>query len=85
MTDADYFDITGLAKWIHIQNFYEVDSRNPNFVFAPCIKKEHLEPNTKQKMKVKLAAQILSHSVAAGIYAKISQGKFQLSLPNLTT
>ncbi|CAK1591825.1 unnamed protein product [Parnassius mnemosyne] len=73
----------GVAKWSHIKEFYETDNTNPNFVFAPCLKQEHLNPNTKQKMKVKLAAQVLSHSVAAGMYAKISQG--ELSSEAVTT
>ncbi|KAH9632236.1 hypothetical protein HF086_002871 [Spodoptera exigua] len=38
------------------------------------LKLEHLNPNSKQKMKVKLAAQTLSHTVAAGMMAKISEG-----------
>ncbi|CAG4973376.1 unnamed protein product [Parnassius apollo] len=72
----------GDAKWSHIKEFYETDNTSPNFVFAPCLKQEHLNPNTKQKMKVKLDAQVLSHSVAAGMYAKISQGN-SLQRPSL--
>ncbi|XP_045497005.1 uncharacterized protein LOC123697128 [Colias croceus] len=64
----------GVAKWSHIKTFYDLDNQNPNFVFAPGLKLEHLNPNSKQKMKVKLAAQILSHTVAAGMLAKISEG-----------
>ncbi|CAH2109175.1 unnamed protein product [Euphydryas editha] len=64
----------GIAKWSHIKLFYELDNSNPHFVYAPCLREEHLNPNSKQKMKVKLAAQILSHSVAAGIYSKIANG-----------
>lgn len=60
--------------------FYELDNNNPNFVFALTLKQEHLNPNTKQKLKVKLAAQVLSHTVAAGMYAKISQGNFYFYL-----
>lgn len=56
---------TGLAKWSHIKQFYELDSKNMNFVFAPVLRKQHLNPNTKEKMGVKLAAQVFSHSVAA--------------------
>ncbi|CAH0730441.1 unnamed protein product, partial [Brenthis ino] len=63
---------TGVAKWSHIVKFYESDNSNPNFVFAPCLRQEHLNPNTKQKMRVKLAVQLLSHTVAAGMFAKIS-------------
>ncbi|KAJ8708707.1 hypothetical protein PYW08_010089 [Mythimna loreyi] len=64
----------GVAKWSHIKAFYDLDNQNPNFVFAPGLKLEHLNPNSKQKMKVKLAAQTLSHTVAAGMMAKISEG-----------
>ncbi|CAK1597698.1 unnamed protein product [Parnassius mnemosyne] len=64
---------TGVAKWSHIKEFFDVD-KNPNFVFAPALTKEHLNPNPKQKMRVKLAAQVLSHTVAAGIYVKIANG-----------
>ncbi|KAH9640879.1 hypothetical protein HF086_015218 [Spodoptera exigua] len=65
----------GIAKWSHIRQFYELDNNNPNFVFAPALSNEHLDPNSKQKMRVKLAAQVLSHSVAAGIYTKVAGGK----------
>ncbi|CAB3248506.1 unnamed protein product [Arctia plantaginis] len=64
----------GIAKWSHIRQFYELDNNNPNFVYAPLLTKEHVDPNTKQKMRVKLAAQVLSHSVAAGIFSKIAKG-----------
>ncbi|XP_049868630.1 uncharacterized protein LOC126368613 isoform X2 [Pectinophora gossypiella] len=65
----------GVAKWSHISQFFQIDNTNPNFVFAPCLKKDHLNPNNKQKMKVNLAAQVLSHSVAAGMFARISTGE----------
>lgn len=68
------FFILGVAKWSHIKTFYELDNQNPNFVFASALKLEHLNPNSRQKMKVKLAAQTLSHTVAAGMMAKISEG-----------
>ena len=68
--------LIGVAKWSHIKEFFEDDNSNPNFVFAPALTKEHLDPNTKQKMRVKLAAQVLSHTVAAGLYAKISNGMY---------
>ncbi|XP_063896832.1 uncharacterized protein LOC126056415 [Helicoverpa armigera] len=71
---SDHQQGIGVAKWSHIKQFYELDNNNPNFVFAPCLSKQHLEPNSKQKMRVKLAAQVLSHSVAAGLYTKIAGG-----------
>lgn len=69
------FIITGIAKWSHIKEFFEIDNRNPNFVFAPGLTKQHIEPNFKQKMKVSLACQVFSHSVAAGILAKVANSK----------
>lgn len=52
-----------------------MDNKNPNFVFAPALTEQHINPNGKQKMKVKLAAQVLSHSVAAALFAKVSSSK----------
>ncbi|KAF9413695.1 hypothetical protein HW555_008141 [Spodoptera exigua] len=78
----------GIAKWSHIRQFYELDNNNPNFVFAPALSNEHLDPNSKQKMRVKLAAQVLSHSVAAGIYTKVAGGDMPteaLATANLIT
>lgn len=68
-----------MAKWSHIQTFYEGDKQNPHFVFAPALTKHHLQPNGKQKMRVKLAAQVFSHSVAAGIFAKIASSKSSIN------
>ncbi|CAH0721919.1 unnamed protein product, partial [Brenthis ino] len=41
----------------------------------PCLRQKHLNQNTKQKNRVKLAVQLLSHTVAAGMFGKISQGE----------
>ena len=37
----------------------------------------HLAPVTQCALKVSLAAQVMSHTVAAGIYALVSYGKEQ--------
>lgn len=65
-----------MEKWSHVQKFYDLDKNNPNFVFAPALTEHHLKPNTKQKMKVKLAAEVFSHSVSVGILAKIGNSMF---------
>ncbi|XP_052747040.1 uncharacterized protein LOC112046793 [Bicyclus anynana] len=67
--------VSGIAKWEHIKEFFKNDNNNPNFVFAPALTDQHIHPNGKQKMKVKLAAQVLSHSVAAGIFAKVARNE----------
>lgn len=71
--------LTGVAKWSHLKDFFDIDNCNPVFVFAPALSKEHLEPNAKQKMRVRLAAQVFSHTVTAGLYAKISDGMLFLN------
>ncbi|XP_045492431.1 uncharacterized protein LOC123691889 [Colias croceus] len=64
--------VKGIVKWSHIESFYDLDKNNLNFVFAPALTDRHLKPNVKEQMRVKLAAQIFSHSVTAGILAKIA-------------
>lgn len=72
-----YFAIIflGIAKWSHIENFYNADKNNPIHVYATKLTDSHLKPNIKQQMRVNLAAQIFSNSVSGGILAKISSGK----------
>lgn len=60
------FDNSKIAKWIHVINLFDIDSKN-KYRVAPRLSKAHLETKKFSSMKVKLAAQVLSHSVAAGI------------------
>lgn len=60
-----FFLKIGVAKWSHVQQFYEIDNNNTNFVFAPALSEQHLNPNSKQKMRV-----------AAGILSKIGNSKY---------
>ena len=52
--------------WEHIEAFYALDSQLP-IRMAPKLTKKHVELKAFTAMRVKLATQILSHSVAAGI------------------
>ncbi|CAH2085875.1 unnamed protein product [Euphydryas editha] len=70
--------IKGIVKWSHIKKFYNLDKNNPNFVYAPALTDQHINPNVKQQMRVKLAAQVFSHSIAAGLLVKIAKNE----LPN---
>ena len=56
----------GVAKWEHVECFYDRDSQQ-KIRLAPKLKLVHLLLNNFKKMNVKLAAQVLSHSAAAGI------------------
>ena len=52
--------------WWHIVNFYNFDKGN-DIRLAPKLSDDHITLPMFTKMRVKLAAQVLSHSVAAGI------------------
>lgn len=51
-----------LAKWSHVEQLYAIDSG-----LKYRITNAHMEAKGLNSMRVKLATQILSHSVAAGI------------------
>jgi len=61
----------GIARWSHIDQFYNVDSQQ-KFRLAPRLTDKHINLPAFSKMKVKLATQVLSHSVAAGIETHIA-------------
>jgi hypothetical protein len=62
------------AKWEHIVNVYEWDKRN---IVRICYKltDAHLVPAAQDAMKVSLAAQVMSHTVGAGLNSVASRGK----------
>lgn len=62
------------ANWKYIYDFYEIDKGiEPRMV--PKLTKNHVNPVGRSKMKVKLAAQVLSTFVAAGISLLESVGR----------
>lgn len=61
-------------RWSYIRNFYEYDSALP-IRKAHKLTKGHFVLNSFSKMRVNKAAQVLSHSVAAGIYTYSALGK----------
>lgn len=60
-----------VASWTDIQNFYNKDSLE-RFKAAPALTRNHIYSEGLGTMKVKLAAQVFSNRVAAGlsIYAR---------------
>ena len=60
-----------VAKWKDITTFFNKDQKLPTRL-APKLTEKHLNPNGFSKMKVKLAAQVLSHSVAAAMFTYVS-------------
>ena len=61
-----FFDNGKQASWQDIRDFYSLDSKQ-NFKLTPQLTTKHIELPAFTKMKVKLASQVLSHSVAAGL------------------
>lgn len=57
-------------SWEHIVQFYEQDKTSP-IRLAPKLKSRHIDLKNFAKLRVSLAVQVLSHSVAAGITAMI--------------
>ena len=62
-----------VASWTDVEAAYARDSALP-IRWAPKLTEKHIRPNNFQKMKVKLATQVLSHTVAATICMYVSVG-----------
>ena len=62
-----------VASWSDIEAFFNKDKSLP-IRCAPKLTERHVHPNNFAKMKVKLATQILSHTVAASICTYVSLG-----------
>ena len=68
------FNVDGnLVQWKHIEDFYRADSKFP-IRMAPKLTHKHIELQPFAPLSIKLATQVLSHSVAAGISTTVSLG-----------
>uniref|UniRef100_T1JC66 Transposable element P transposase-like GTP-binding insertion domain-containing protein n=1 Tax=Strigamia maritima TaxID=126957 RepID=T1JC66_STRMM len=76
--DFEFDNDKNVAKWSDLQQFFEVDQSLPLHT-APKLNPVHLNPPAFTRMKVKLATQILSLSVYAGMMFYISHGKLPYS------
>ena len=63
-------------SWSYIEQFYLFDKEN-EVRYAPKLTDDHINLPFNKKMKVNLAAQVLSHTVAAGICTLIRTGYFE--------
>jgi hypothetical protein len=65
-----------IARWEHIEKLYKQEK---NYMIRMLYKltDTHLAPVAQCAMKVSLAAQVMSHTVAAGIYTLVSHSKEQ--------
>ncbi len=60
-----------IAEKIHLTNFYDFD-KSKQHQLAPKLTDVHLNPNSFQKMKVKFACHVFSHTVVAGMTTLVS-------------
>ena len=62
-----------VASWDYIQVMYDRDQQQP-IRCCPKLSQRHLNPNGFEKMKVKYASKVLSHTVASKLLTYVSLG-----------
>jgi hypothetical protein len=67
--------LTGTAKWQDILKLYEFDKCRV-YCVLPKVTDRHVRPGVQSKMKVNLAAQVMSSSVAAVFSVLVTTGKY---------
>ena len=67
--------LTGTAKWADILKVYEIDKQNVLYRQLRRVTDRHLKPFAQDAMKVSLAAQVMSNTVAAAIDTHVTAGK----------
>jgi hypothetical protein len=65
-----------VAKWGHIKKVYKSD-RDLSIRMLFKQTDTHLAPVTQCAMKVSWVSQVMSHTVAAGLYTLVAHGKEQ--------
>ena len=63
-----------IASWSDIKSFFDKEQKLA-IRTAPKLTPKHTNPSAFSKMKVKLATQVFSHSVSAGIYTYVALGR----------
>lgn len=70
-----------LIQFAHVRKFFEMDSKL-SVRMCPKLTQKHIELTNFSKMRVRLAAQIFSHSVAAGLMTYAKLGALEPSATN---
>lgn len=74
LNKGDFQCQNDVMSWKFIEDFYKIDSSLP-IRLAPKLSEKHVNPPPFKTMSVKLATQVLSHSVASGISLLCSLGQ----------
>jgi len=72
--EAGHATLQIIAKWEHIVKLYKRDKHSMIHMLYK-LTDTHLSSVTQCGMKVNLAAQVMSHTVAAVIYTVVSHGR----------
>jgi hypothetical protein len=73
-----------VASWKDINRFYQID-KGQCIRSAPRLTDGHVDVSNVKKMRVRLAAQVLSHSVAAGISMQVATKQLPLTAHGTAT
>nr|CAI5819814.1 unnamed protein product [Callosobruchus analis] len=65
LTKNLHFRLDGIAKWVHLQQFYELDASDPSLRMCSKLTDTQINPNKVNKMKVTICTQVFSHSVGS--------------------
>uniref|UniRef100_A0A6P7HCR3 Uncharacterized protein LOC114347047 n=1 Tax=Diabrotica virgifera virgifera TaxID=50390 RepID=A0A6P7HCR3_DIAVI len=65
------------TSWVFVEHFYREDKKQP-YRCAPKLTDAHIRPTNFQKLKVKLATEVLSGSVASGMQTYMTLGALPL-------
>ena len=69
---SDFVSIEPVRQLVKLQD-------NSSLKLAPCLTANHVLPGTYEKMKVSIAAQVLSHTTASAIRFLVEHGSFEKS------
>ena len=66
------FNENSCCSWMNVSRLYDLEKAHV-IKKAPQLSRDHIYPKLCQKMRVKLAAQVLSHRTAAAIRSSAAQ------------
>lgn len=72
---GDFLIENNVVSFDNVRKVYEIDVKNQKSRALVKLTNTHINPNTFQKMNVKLAVQVLSHTVAAAIRTAAQTGE----------
>lgn len=70
-------------KWEYFQRIFEADKSHGELRLLPKLTREHVDPEKIKKMKVKIAAQIFSHSMAVAADNLVARGEVPSECKNI--